>query len=220
MGPFRSVVVLPLVLVASMAQAQVEPRFDGKGLDAATRSQVEAFISTAREAGLPTEPLIDFALEGARKEGAGQAIVDGVRKRVGFLTVARDMLTPATATEIAAGAGVVQRGVSPEALRQLRRDRPRAELTEALGVIENLAGRGVPRETAAAVVIALANSGMRDADLREFRQTVERDIALGIGPAAAATTRANALTGSPDQSNTAGTTRGPTTGRIVPPKRP
>jgi hypothetical protein len=60
-----------------------------------------------------------------------------------------------------------------------------------LSVLADLVASGVPPDSAAAVVLALAPNA-RDVDLVEFRRAVERDIALGAPPAAAAAVRVNA----------------------------
>jgi hypothetical protein len=51
-------------------------------------------------------------------------------------------------------------------------------------VLADLVASGVPVDSAAAAVLALA-ARARDADLVEFRRAVERNIALGAPPAAA-----------------------------------
>ena len=53
-----------------------------------------------------------------------------------------------------------------------------------LAVLTDLVASGVPVDSAAAAVLALAASA-RDADLIDFRRAVERDIALGAAPTAA-----------------------------------
>ena len=66
-------IVLGLALVGATASAQsVDPRLV-KRLDAGTRSAVAAIIDSARVLRLPTEPLIDKALEGAAKKGSESA---------------------------------------------------------------------------------------------------------------------------------------------------
>ncbi len=61
----------------------------------------------------------------------------------------------------------------------------------ALSVLADLVASGVPADSAAAAVLALAPKA-RDADLVEFRRAVERDIALGAPPGAATSVRLNA----------------------------
>jgi hypothetical protein len=51
-------------------------------------------------------------------------------------------------------------------------------------VLTDLVASGVPVDSAAAAVVALAKRAS-DRDLIEFRRAVERDIALGAPPAAA-----------------------------------
>jgi len=53
-----------------------------------------------------------------------------------------------------------------------------------LAVLTDLVASGVPVDSAAGAVLALA-ARARDADLVEFRRAVERDIALGAPPASA-----------------------------------
>ena len=53
-----------------------------------------------------------------------------------------------------------------------------------LAVLADLVASGVPVDSAAAAVLALAASA-RDADLIDLRRAVERDIALGAAPTAA-----------------------------------
>jgi hypothetical protein len=213
------------LLAATIAHAQVEPRFDGRNLDAETRREVEAMISAARLAGLPVEPLVDKAFEGSEKvlpgPGGRALIVAAVRKRWDFLAAANQVLKPATQGEIAAGAEVLSVGFANATLTRLRSEHPFGELTVSLGVLVDLTRRGVPRDTAAAIVVALARGGARDSDFKSFWRDVERDIAIGINPAAAATTRATGLTGTMDLDAGPAQNRGPTgTSRQIPPERP
>ena len=177
-----------LVVAAASAQAQ-DPRLARK-LDAPTLAAVEALIDSARTAGIPTEPLADKAQEGAFRKWTSEQIIAKVRARAMQLGVAKRALAPATDQEILAGADALQWGVPEATLAQLRRVRTGSELTIPVSVLADLVARGVQLDTASAVVIALASSNMRDTDMIKFRQTVERDIALGSLPGAAIATRA------------------------------
>jgi len=68
--------------------------------------------------------------------------------------------------------------VSAAALTRLRVLRARQPLTIALSVMADLTARGVPADSAAAAVLALAGS-LRDDQFLAFRRSVERDIELG-----------------------------------------
>src|SRR6266545_2728242 len=186
MTPALSRGALPLlaaILVAGpMAAQQTDPRLER--LDAAIRPAVAALVDSARAAMLPTEPLVQRALEGATKRAAGDVIVAAVRRLAVDLGHARDALgSTASPAELTAGAAALRAGASPTILAQLRQTR-RQPLTMPLAVLADLVASGVPVDSAAAAVLALA-ARARDADLVEFRRAVERDIALGAPPAAA-----------------------------------
>jgi hypothetical protein len=178
------------LLFAGSAVAQ-DPRYER--LDPDTRARVSVMIDSARMAGLPTEPLIQRALEGALKGASGDRIVAAVRRLATDLGVARSAIgTHASAAELEAGAAALRAGATPAVLTQLRQRRSaRQSLTVALAVLADLAARGVPVDSAAAAVLVLAPTA-RDADLVEFRRAVERDIALGAPPAAATSVRLDA----------------------------
>jgi len=78
-------------------------------------------------------------------------------------------------------------------LAKLRRARSQT-ITVPLAVLADLVASGVPVDSAAAAVLALAST-TRDADLVEFRRAVERDIALGAPPGMAVSTAASAAYG-------------------------
>jgi len=178
-----------LVMTRAVAQ-QTDARLER--LDETTRPAVIAIVDSVRAAGLPVNPLVERALEGATKGAPPDVIVAAVRRLAGDLGRARDALGPgATAIELNAGAEALRAGAGPDVLARLRRARGRQSVTMALAVFTDLVARGVPVDTAATAVLALAAT-VRDEDLVEFRRAVERDIAIGAPPAAAASIRLNA----------------------------
>jgi len=188
--------LLAALLVAAPAAAQQgDPRLER--LDAATRPVVAALIDSARTASLPTEPLVQRALEGATKGAAGDVIVAAVRRLAVDLGRAREALgSTASPAELGAGAAALRAGASQATLAELRHAR-REPLIVPLAVLADLVASGVPVDSAAAAVLSLAGRA-RDADLVEFRRAVERDIALGAPPAAATAAAATATAQSVD----------------------
>jgi hypothetical protein len=179
----RVLALLATMLVAGRAAAQqLDPRLER--LDAATRPAVAALVDSARAASLPTEPLVQRALEGATKRASGEAIVAAVRRLAVDLGRAREALgSTASPAELSAGAAALRAGASQTTLAELRHAR-REPLIVPLAVLADLVASGVPVDSAAAAVLALSRQA-RDAELVEFRRAVERDIALGAPPAAA-----------------------------------
>src|SRR5438067_2721051 len=174
--------LLAATLVALQAAQGPDPRLER--LDSISRPIVTALVDSARAAALPTEPLVQRALEGATKRASADRIVAAVRRLALDLGHARDALGPTTSPpELGAGAAALRAGAPPVILTELRRIR-RESLTVPLAVLTDLVASGVPVDSAAAAVLSLAAKS-RDTDLVEFRRAVERDIALGAPPASA-----------------------------------
>jgi len=179
-----------MMLTALLLMVQVaaqDPRLER--LDPETRSLVMSVVDSARAVGLPSEPIIQRALEGATKGASGARIVAAVRRLATDLGTTRSALgARASAPELEAGVAALRAGASPEVLTSVR-DARRPPLTMALAVLADLVASGVPADSASAIVLALAPTA-RDADLVEFRKAVERDISLGAPPGASAAVRA------------------------------
>jgi hypothetical protein len=191
---------LTLIVAAALAAGSVpaaaqEPRLAGR-LPDAVRVQVDALLDSARATDLPTEPLVDRALEGASKHADGARIVAAVHRLAGELGAARDALGfESSPAEMTAGASALRAGARPEDLHRLRVLRARQPVTVAAAVLADLVSVGVPPDTAAAAVIALARTA-DDATYLAFRRSVERDVALGASPVAALGVRLLAADGS------------------------
>lgn len=177
------------LLAAGVARAQ-DPRLMHR-LDSTTLALVGALMDSARTAGLPVEPLVQRALEGAAKHAESERIVAAVRRLAGELGVARAALgNESSPAELDAGASALRAGVRPEDLTLLRQRRTQS-LTVALAALTDLVVGGVPPDSAASAVLALA-ARARDDQIADFRRAVERDIALGATPASAAAVRVDA----------------------------
>jgi hypothetical protein len=174
--------------------AWLRARLDNR-LDPRTREAVERLIDSARAVGVPPEPLVDKALEGASKRAPADLLLRAVRGLAIDLAAAKQLLGGSSLPdELAAGAAALRAGVDGNALQRLREDRPGQPLVVAIGVLTDLVVRGVPAEAASRSVLALTRAGIADQQLLAFRRDVERDIGIGAPPAAAATLRASGLT--------------------------
>lgn len=161
-------------------------------IDSGARATVAALVDSARTAGLPTSPLVEKALEGTTKGASSVAIVSAVRALAAAIGVARDALgADALPEELGAAAVALRAGARPRDLSRLRAARAPRSLVVPLGVLTDLVARGVPPDTAARVVLALAERA-GDADYLAFRRDVEHDITLGVPPAVSASGQLNA----------------------------
>jgi len=186
----RTVVVLLFGARAVLAQdARLVAR-----LDKPTLSAVNAIVDSARISKLPTDALVDKALEGAAKGSDGQNIVSAVHQLSARMGSAKRVLGPATTPdEIKAAASAMDVGISVRDLARLRTACGKQPVTQPLTVLSDLVGRNVPIATATNLVLQLARSGVKDADLALFQRNVRADIDRGADPTVAATTRTRGL---------------------------
>jgi hypothetical protein len=176
---------LPAALVAQ------EPRLVGRIPDA-TRVRVDSVLSAARNDGLPVEPLVDRALEGAAKGAPPDRIVVAVIRLRDELSAVRGVWGDQVSTaEYTAGASAIRAGAEPADLARLRRLRMNQPLTVAAAVLADLVAAGVPADTAVRAVLALAPAA--DGEYVAFRRNVQRDIELGASPSAALGVRLRAV---------------------------
>jgi hypothetical protein len=186
-------VLMPLAASAAPIDRHLLDR-----LDPATGDEVYRIAETARQQGVPYEPLLLTAVEGASKHAPRERIVAAVRERFAALSVAKEALGPeSTPGEIAAGAGALMSGVSPDTLALLRKGRPKGSLLVPLVVLADLVTRRVPVETASAALLHASRIGARDDDLLRLRSRVESDIKKGVSPAAATLSRLQGLSAGP-----------------------
>jgi hypothetical protein len=182
------------ILATSSAGAQSAYEVRLARLDSSTRAAVVALVDSAHKARLPSEPLVNKALEGSRKGADGARIVTAVRGLYAELRSARAALgAGATTDEINAGANALHAGIPMRNLAQLRaasQRSGRARITLPLTVATDLIARGVPVAVTSDVILSLARAGVRDADLTMFQRNVRLDIERGADASTAAQTRA------------------------------
>jgi hypothetical protein len=160
-------VVLASIAAPALAQDQ---RLQSR-LDAATLQSVTAYIDSSRADGIPGEPLIQKALEGATKGAAGDRIVAAVRNLGTTMRTARSALgSESSDREIIAGAAALRAGAGPEGLENLRRVRGASNLEVPLAVLADLVGLGVTIETAYQSVLDLARNRASDAEFIRLKE--------------------------------------------------
>jgi hypothetical protein len=190
---FAAVAGVAITLVVARVSSAQDARLAAR-LDKPTLLAVNAIVDSARVSKLPTEPLVDKALEGAAKGSEGANIVSAVHQLSLRMGSAKRVLGPAsTQDEIKAAASAIGVGVSDRDLARLRAAAGKHQVTLPLAVLTDLIDRSVPIETATNLVLQLARAGVKDPDLALFQRNVRADIDRGADPTVAATTRARGL---------------------------
>lgn len=156
-----------IVPAATVAAQDVAPdRFEGR-LDAPTALAVGRIVDSAAAAGLPANPLVNKALEGASKRAAGERIVVAVRSLAADLGTSRRALgVSASEAELMAGVGALRAGAAPEVLQRVKAARGSASALLPLAVLTDLVAQGVPVDRAVTRVVEVAERHGDDAQFR------------------------------------------------------
>jgi hypothetical protein len=168
----RLPMLLALVLLPGSLAAQ-DPRL-AERLDPATAAAVQRVVDSAGRAGLPTEPLVQKALEGSTLGAPGDRIESAVLALHGQLGRAREALgADAGDAELTAAAGALRAGLPPSALRRLQSLRAGRPLVVPIAVLTDLVAEGVPAEQATRSVLDLARDGRPDDEFVALRRQVQ-----------------------------------------------
>ena len=154
---------------ADAARAQGDDRL--ARLDPPTREAVLRLADSLRREGLPAEPVMDKAREGATKGAPPARIESAARALAGALGTARDALgRGSSSAELEAGAAALRAGASRDDLGRLRKARPKEPLTVPLATLAGLVAEGVPADVAADRVAALVERKAKDADVAALQR--------------------------------------------------
>ncbi len=149
--------------------------------------QVLLVVREAREASLPSDPLVARALEGASRGADAAGIVAGVRRQAAALAQARGAIgLAAEPDEIVAGASALMAGVPADTLARLRAARPGGSLVIPLVVLCDVVARGVPVDAASVAVLTAERAGASDVVLLRIRERIHTRIESGGAPTGAA----------------------------------
>lgn len=186
--------VLAALTLVNRAAAQASTTH----LPPAIEASVNRIVDSARTRGLPTDPLLAKAAEGVLKGADSTRILDAVRGLARDLGVARQSLGGCASTAgVVAAASLVHAGVTPVQLAQLSKAagdcRTSGRLVMPFVVLADLVARQVSADVAVSSIESLVSHGAQDAQFTDLRTAVERDIASGQRPDAAAQVRSAAV---------------------------
>jgi hypothetical protein len=182
-------VALPVLIALAggplAAQVSVRARLEGR-VPGAVVAVVDSIVAAAAARDLPTEPLIQKALEGGAKGAAPERIIAAVQlvgTRLAAAGAAIDRVgVGRTTAAVEAGAFALTAGLTGDDVSALARGAP-DDPTPALRAAAVLAALGVPAAETVALVAATVAAG---GDVTALPQTVQAAITRGATPAQAA----------------------------------
>lgn len=172
-APLGAIAIAIAIVLASSLGAQDVPA--DVRLDRPTRDSLQAMLASAKEAGLPSLPLIRKIREGEARGADGARIVVVVRGYLRALDEGREALGTATsAEELDAAAAALRAGATVASLRAIRAQRASGRATVALVVLTDLLSRGITVERAAIAVGETLRADRYDATILAMRAEVAR----------------------------------------------
>ena len=198
--------VLTLVLGSTLAGAlsaqDVQAQLDGR-VSPEVRRAVRSIAADAAAHGLPVDPLVQKAIEGAAKGVPGDRVISAVRALAGRLGQAmaavRDAgVAPPAGDVVEGGADALNAGFSEQQVSDLVRvSRPPYDPALTLRVAATLSALGVPTTQALQLVEGMISAGRSPSDVLGLPGQVQTGVARGATPAQAAAGLARAAGGAP-----------------------
>ena len=166
MNAAARLVLIGLFAVGALQGQEPRTRLAGR-VPPAALSALDSIVLLADHEGIPTEPLIQKALEGGAKGAPPATIVAAVGESASQLRSALALLRqggesqPSSAAEVTAVAAALARGVSPEQVGNLSAVLPGEPTGPALHAVADLVGHGFTEDSSVDLIVEAARQGLR-----------------------------------------------------------
>ena len=194
--------VLFTTLSAGLRAQDVQARLDRRVSPEVQRA-VRSIAADAAAHGLPVDPLVQKAIEGAAKGVPNDRVIAAVRALAGRLGEAKEAVRAGgvaapNAEVVEGGADALNAGISARQVSDLVRvSRPPQDPALTLRVAATLSALGVPAQQAIELVQETISAGRSQSDLLALPGEVQAGLARGATPAQAAAGLARAAGGTP-----------------------
>jgi hypothetical protein len=176
---------LALVLAATPLAAQTSTARLAGRLPPAALPLVESLVAQAAAESLPTEPLVQKALEGGAKGMPADRLVNGVRRSLIQLRDARAILSRAAPDrvgadgDLAAVSAALARGLAPAIVERMLEAFPGDPPGPVLHAEADFVGHGFPPDSAADLLVAAAAKGLRGVRLLDVAAAASQELQRG-----------------------------------------
>jgi len=194
--------VLGSTLTGALSAQDVRAQLDRRVSPEVQRA-VQVIAADAAAQGLPVDPLVQKAIEGAAKGVPGDRVIAAVRVLAGRLgqsmAAVREAGVAAPGGDVVeGGADALNAGLTGRQVSDLVRvSRPPHDPALTLRVAATLAALGVPAKQTLALLQGLISDGRSPSDLLGLPGQVQAGVARGATPAQAAAGLARAAGGAP-----------------------
>jgi len=167
-------------LAAQSSRARLEGRVPGAAVPV-----LDSLVQRAVAEGLPTEPLIQKALEGGAKQVTASRIVAAVQLSLGQLRAARDLLIragdelPVTPGEVTTVAWALRRDLPAPVVQRVVAALPRPPRASAMHAVADLAAHQFDPDSAADLIIAAIGQGLARERLLDVSAAAAHELQRG-----------------------------------------
>ena len=179
--------VLGSTLTGALSGQDVRAQLDGRVSPEVQRA-VRGIAADAAARGLPVDPLVQKAIEGAAKGVPADRVIAAVRTLAGRLGEAREAVRAGgvaapSGDVVEGGADALNAGISPRQVSDLVRvSQPPQDPALTLRVAATLAALGVPPKQALELVQGMISAGRSPSDLLGLPGQVQAGVARGATP--------------------------------------
>jgi hypothetical protein len=162
----------------------VRARLEGR-VPAATIPVVDSLVRVAVAESLPSEPLIQKAIEGGAKHVSSERILKAVALNIEQLRQARALLVragdtpPVTAGEVTTVASALKRGLAPPMVERIVAALPDQPRSSALHALADLAAHRFNPDSAADLILAAVGEGVRGPHLLDVSGAAIQELQRG-----------------------------------------
>lgn len=171
---------LPLPLAAQTLRARLAGR-----IPAAAIAPVDSLVRAAAADGLPTDQLVEKALEGGAKQASSEQIVAAVAQIASQLREARTLLlrsgapAPLPPAEVVAVAAALVRGLPAALVQRIVAVLPGEPTGPALDAVADMVGHGFVRDSAVDLVVDAVRQGLRGLRLLDVATAAVHELQRG-----------------------------------------
>ena len=177
---------LPALLLwaaAPLAAQSVAPRLEGR-IPAAAIPVIDSLVQVASQERLPTEPLVQKAIEGGEKRVSGERIVKAVELNLVQLRAGRALLADAgdtapAPTEILTVVSARKRGLADPVIERVVEALPGQPRSAALHAVADLTVHGFHADSGADLILEAVRQGMGGARLLDVAAAAIQETQRG-----------------------------------------
>jgi len=176
--------LLLTLVVSPLAGQSVRSRLEARVPTAAVPT-VDSLVQVAAREGLPTEPLVQKALEGGAKHVPAERIGAAAQEMLEQLRDARALLVragdapPATAAEVTTIYAALKRGLPAPVVERIVAAMPQEPRGSALHSVADLAAHRFDPDSSASLIIDAAHQGLRGERLLDVSTAVVHELQRG-----------------------------------------